>query len=446
MSGAKSDRSNYAVAMSISRSLRRRLDDWLQAGLLDPEAVARIEQHEAERGSDARPMLLWALAGLGGLAVSIGLISLVAANWSEIPASGKLAADLCLGVLLALGLGRQVVATSHSAASDAAPNAATAAAGFRDALVLVYSLFTLSSLALVGQIYQLGGGVTALLSIWTLATAPLVLLLGRGRMLAVVWLSGLLATYAALVVDLAAALEHGPDGGRRAGEAVGVAIGLLPAALIGVARIEPWRRAKPQFSAIFAGAGWLGVGILGFGFTLVWYEDVPADAFERSALLCAVIWAGLAALVPWLYPDHSPRAQLGLRATLLGIAALGVFSLTVPHAESGLTAALLGLIVLALFAWTALQMEERRLFHLLTAAIGLRLLVIYFEVFGSLLQTGLGLLSGGLLTLLLTWLWFRHSPAWAEPGSSPGPHSDPEREPASTPTPTRDEPDGKPRK
>ena len=42
------------------------------------------------------------------------------------------------------------------------------------------------------------------------------LLLGRGRMLAVVWLSGLLATYAALVVDLAAALEHGPDGGRRA--------------------------------------------------------------------------------------------------------------------------------------------------------------------------------------------------------------------------------------
>jgi uncharacterized membrane protein len=34
-------------------------------------------------------------------------------------------------------------------------------------------------------------------------------------------------------------------------------------------------------------------------------------------------------------------------------------------------------------------------------------LIVYFEVFGSLLDTGLGLVTGGLLTLLLIWFWAR---------------------------------------
>jgi hypothetical protein len=35
------------------------------------------------------------------------------------------------------------------------------------------------------------------------------------------------------------------------------------------------------------------------------------------------------------------------------------------------------------------------------------LLGIYFEVFGTLLDTGVGLVLGGLLTLLVTWFWAR---------------------------------------
>jgi uncharacterized membrane protein len=37
----------------------------------------------------------------------------------------------------------------------------------------------------------------------------------------------------------------------------------------------------------------------------------------------------------------------------------------------------------------------------------MRVLVIYFEVFGSMLSTGLGLVTGGLLTLLVAWLWHK---------------------------------------
>jgi hypothetical protein len=41
-------------------------------------------------------------------------------------------------------------------------------------------------------------------------------------------------------------------------------------------------------------------------------------------------------------------------------------------------------------------------------------IVIYFEVFGSLLDTGLGLITGGALTLLLAWFWRKKTQSLAE--------------------------------
>ena len=59
-----------------------------------------------------------------------------------------------------------------------------------------------------------------------------------------------------------------------------------------------------------------------------------------------------------------------------------------------------------------------------TALLALRLLIIYFEVFGTLLSTGIGLISGGLLTLGLAWLWSRGRREFAAelaPGDAPPP-------------------------
>jgi uncharacterized membrane protein len=47
------------------------------------------------------------------------------------------------------------------------------------------------------------------------------------------------------------------------------------------------------------------------------------------------------------------------------------------------------------------------LLNFATAVIGIRILIVYFEVFGSLLGTGVGLVTGGMLTLGMVWLWVR---------------------------------------
>jgi uncharacterized membrane protein len=70
-------------------------------------------------------------------------------------------------------------------------------------------------------------------------------------------------------------------------------------------------------------------------------------------------------------------------------------------------------VLLGIAAFTVLATGRVRSFNVLTGFIALRILIMYFEVFGTMLDTGLGMISGGLLTLLLAWIWKRKSPQLA---------------------------------
>jgi len=74
-----------------------------------------------------------------------------------------------------------------------------------------------------------------------------------------------------------------------------------------------------------------------------------------------------------------------------------------------LIGALSNLLYLSILAWAALKIGSITLFNMMTALISLRILIIYFEVFGSMLETGLGLIIMGVLTLSLAWLWLKKS-------------------------------------
>ena len=58
------------------------LKRWRGAGLIDYGAAARISAWEA---THRRPVWLWALSGMGALAIGLGVVAVVAANWEEIP-------------------------------------------------------------------------------------------------------------------------------------------------------------------------------------------------------------------------------------------------------------------------------------------------------------------------------------------------------------------------
>lgn len=75
--------------------LSRKLDRWIQSGLLTEEQRRRILEFEDETRNSAR-WLVWSVAATGGLAIAAGVVSLIAANWDEIPAGVKLFAGVAL--------------------------------------------------------------------------------------------------------------------------------------------------------------------------------------------------------------------------------------------------------------------------------------------------------------------------------------------------------------
>jgi uncharacterized membrane protein len=76
-------------------------------------------------------------------------------------------------------------------------------------------------------------------------------------------------------------------------------------------------------------------------------------------------------------------------------------------------AALFHVLLLGSAAFVALKLGSARGFHAFAGLIALRILIGYVELFGSMLDTGLGMIAGGMLTLLLLWVWTRKTAAIA---------------------------------
>jgi hypothetical protein len=241
------------------------------------------------------------------------------------------------------------------------------------------------------------------------------MVLVRSRLLGFVWLAGLLGTHAS---SLEALIEHvdrrsDVDSTFVANFAV-TSVFLSVAAFLAAARI-PWLvRERPEVSATWTATLWTSITVGAFALGFVWYDDVSAhDHLSWAAGTSAVICLGLAALLPRLYPELPARAR-GAAAAVLGVTWLLVATGgTFPRGELEVVGAIAQVVVLGVAAYAVLALGRLRTFNLLTGLIALRVLVMYFEVFGSMLDTGLGMITGGALTLLLAWLWKRKSPARA---------------------------------
>lgn len=372
--------------MSIERKLAR----WREVGLIDDATSARIAAFE---DGQRKPIGLYALAVLGGGTVALGVVSIVAANWDAIPAGIKLGIDLLIGALLA-------------AATYWAVERGKALA--TEVLVTVFYGFTLASLALVGQIYQLDTPTYQALLVWSLATLPLVLL-GHSRYLAALLATGLATTHG---LSLEALFEH-VERSAVMSEAternlIGAAAFASPLLYIPLARV-PWLvQRRPEYSRTLTALAWTAVLLGGFGLQFVWYEAIDGgQTLSWSLALNFVLAAALVAALPRLYPDLPAPARRTV-AALLGFGWITlVLGTSFARGSADFLGAILQVAWLALFAWCALQLGRLRLFNAITAAIAVRVLVIYFEVFGSLLDTGVGLITGGALTLAIAWFWRR---------------------------------------
>jgi uncharacterized membrane protein len=388
-------------------NVKNKLEEWQSAGILPADVAARILLHEEQRHRQ-RPYLLYALGGLGALAVGTGIVSLVASNWDAIPPGAKLGLDVLLVAALSAGIAR----------ADA-----RRAAWVRETLLVLQYGVVLASIGLIAQIYHLGGAPYEALLAWTALTA---FLMSRGRtpVVAAIWVIGLQVTYGAVLAEI---------GDRRDLElfAAGLAY-LAPLACLGIADAPAVARSRPHLAGVLRAFAWGEIALAGSLGPLRFYADREREEgtglLHAGFALAVIATAVVAARVGPRGPGAG-GARRGVQL-VLGAALLAAFvPFLLPHGEWPVAAALSFIGFWAAVGWAGHGLRRFQVLNAATAMIGLRILIAYFEVFGSLLSTGLGLITGGLLTLGLAWAWLRKSRDFKrrlapEPGEGAGREGD----------------------
>jgi uncharacterized membrane protein len=363
-----------------------RLARWVSAGIISAEQAERIAAFELAALHDGtsrpapaepRPMFLYAIAGLGALAIALGLISIVAANWDDIGPATKIGLDLALVATIGFGVwhwDRRGIGWARETA-----------------IVILYGL-VLASIALIGQVYQLGGEAHEALLAWSILTA-LLMTRAHSGFAATVWILGLQVTWVTWAVWLADQ-HHAPT----------LALGTVywaPLLCLGLGRL-PWiRRVRPGLAATLESIGSTELLLCATLGTFAFYENTATEPWAEAYPAVAVSIALTVAIALGIL------AELPERLLLVTCTALAHVPLFVSTGDLELAAAASFVGLWLLVAWTAHHARDPRMLNVATAMIGLRIVAIYFEVFGTLLDTGLGLVSGGLLTLGLVWLWTR---------------------------------------
>jgi uncharacterized membrane protein len=366
---------------------------WQRAGLIDVDLAARIVAWEA---THRRPVFLWAVAGLGTIALVLGLMAIVGANWESIPAWLKLAVDLGL-------------------------NAASAVAVFvfwrRDwpwrrelAALLLFGL-VLSGIALIGQVYQLQSAAWRALALWLALTTPFLALTARSRLTGTLWVIAAVITWFSADEPLRHLfLRVGVLSPQLSSWIYGYQLslmGYLAACVMIVIAIgrSLWPPARDQ-ADLMGRLAWTGL-IAACTVSIEWTRSTEG-ASPLGPILLATLATLPAAAAVWFGGERHDR--IPLLALLVGSLvtwSLGVLVAPLYGKIGDLVRALLFIVYWMGIGAVAARASQRGLFGLAFAMVGLRLLILYFEAIGGLTATGLGLIGGGVLCLLLAAVGWR---------------------------------------
>jgi hypothetical protein len=357
----------------------RKITAWHDAGLIDTPTRDRLIAHEK---AHTRPLALWAVVGIGALAIGLGLVSVIAANWEAIPGTLRLAVHLaliCAG-LSALGLREARLAAALPWAAET--------------LAFVTAALGLTFFGHLGQVYQTSSPLWQPLAAWLVLFVPLLLLTGRG------WLSAL----AVVGGSVWCAWEYantttgfGGGGTIRPGDLIWptfvTALPVLHAPLAAwlrarSARAEMWRRTE-QLALAYAVAGASLAAIVA---SLDGFDGGWASEQWVSLALCGALGVAAGLGVASARPGTSGRMAGAI------IAGAGL-TLPLAHAADGL---LLPAAALFMALWTgiaaaALTAGWRGVFQLAVAVIAVRLIILSFELAGDLLASGFGLILAGIM-------------------------------------------------
>lgn len=398
-------------------------------GVVDASTAARLRSYCAERTGPARSWTRPLLGAFGGLLVGFGVVLLVAHNWDGMPLAARM--TIAFSPLL---VGQLACLWALTGARDSS--------AWREGAGAFTALAFTAALALVGQIFHLGGDLDRFLLTCAVMAMPLAYLL---RAVSVVVLCGLalfgwvVATggapplaVAAAYIALAPPLWWARQGDARLGGQLGatltvpVAVSAMAVSL--AAAIAP--EAAALWAALVLGSAWLGrdghgrpllvplslLGLSGLGMIAAaatfadfwsaggWPEDAEASLPGWALLFAAVLlfvgllgrsiqraqWHVVAASVPVLWVGGAVVVDLPEWGRMAAMALANAYALG------------MGLSLLHL----GLQRSQLRLAHAGLVIVGALVLIRFFDAALPFTVRGVAFVAVG-LGFMATSAWLR---------------------------------------
>ena len=367
--------------------LQRKLDAWRKAGFLNDEQMSAIAKYEDERATGVR-WVVWGIAAVGGIAIAVGIISVIAANWDDIPEKLKLGAA---GLLL---LGSLFGAARTRSLSSTLP---------RDLLLLFHSGMVLAMVGLVAQIYHLHGHPWRAMALCAAMALPAAAIATHSLLSDVVL--GFVTVGVGFLLDETRWFDHHWDD---------FGVGFLFATL-GLLFLLAAHYLKPLHAPARAALLRWGFGLSGMvaaAAAFIWAEGKHRylQGNERAWWPLAIFAAtALAYSVPAVTSATKAR-NVRIAALLFYVAFLGGASF-ITGAPPSTASIFLGF---ALFSATCVALAicaaaagAKLGTNLATMALAARILVLYAELAKDLMTTGVGLIVTGVVCLGVAYGWWR---------------------------------------
>lgn len=376
-------------------NLPNRIELWRQQGLIDEGTAARLLAFE--ESGNSRSWVVFGIAGIGITALIAGVVSTLAANWAQISPAMKLFGYF----ILQIGTGLLFVRNEPKQGI------------VRETILTVFALLFWAGIALFAQLYNLVGESWESALLWSALALPAVLY-AESKMLCSLWCVTLLGGVALWAFGnplIGPFLHKEHEIFFRTCSALSVPVVLTSLVILG----HNFGIVRPQ---LFAAGSFWGIGSLLFILTpianIAWIHStgLPVGASPTHLLIpwVAVACAAVASFTRGRVPIATRTATSFLFVSLAVYAtvpALFPTAITFPGVYGQIMGATGFIIVWIIAAVAAALGSLKRFYDIATVAIAIRFIVIYFEAFGSLSQTGIGLIISGVLIIVVAIYWNR---------------------------------------
>lgn len=361
--------------------LEKKLAAWKQQGLINPIQADGIARYEAAQPNS--PWMLYSFIALGSTVIGIGVISLVTANWAEIPNMVKLGSAL----FILLALAGSIFYTQGQGGGL-----------LQETLLALFLLSCMATIGLIGQIYHSNSTLEEALLFWSLITFPATML-SRWRFLPFLW------TSIFLIASLLKLWSHSEPYFSNEGSLAG----LLMATPFLCALLSTWAGKLPGLTP-FASAlrHWIMISA-GMGIVLAdsWSLFDHRLAQKEIVLFLPALLLSLPVMATWMLEKTRSRLQKRLIASASCLY-LVMFPVCLHYSHWKSTGAVFSILIVGLASILVGLQNKQRLFTRLTLLIGFRFLLVYFVAIGGLAYTGFGLIFSGLLILGSVAVWHKN--------------------------------------